>query len=148
MDRKMIEIFNSYKKNKIIIKQRKIKDLFKKRLGKKKFFKIKREDDKNNSLEWDKERNNLKEIPLNCSIGPCKNENSNIPCTGNNDCGRQEYIHKNLEEISIMNKNFFSIFLSSNYDYDKTMKLFKSYSESNSVYQKFFGNVTSNLKKF
>ena len=146
IDRKMIEIFNSYKKNKIITKQIKIKNLFKKRLGKKKFFNIKREDDKNTSINEDVERNNFKETPFNLSSGQNKNEKNNIKYNSEIYCHRENLVHKNLEEIVIMNKIFFSKFLTFNYDFEKTVLLLKSYLESNHVYLNLLMNVSCNFK--
>jgi hypothetical protein len=146
IDRKMIEIFNSYKKNKIVTKQIKIKNLFKKRLGKKKFFNIKREDDKNTSINEDAKRNNIKDMSLNLSSVQTKNAKSNIKFSSESYCHRENLVHKNLEEIVNQNKIFFSKFLTFNYDFEKTVLLLKSYLESNHVYLNLLMNVSCNFK--
>ena len=120
-DRRIIEIFNAYKKSQSIFRKRRVNALYKKRLAKKTFFKIKRVDAtailRTNSNGTTEKR----------KLAPVVNEQTNSTKNTEIEPGKNKCILKDLSEISEMNRFFFTNFLDFDYEYGKTINLFQSF---------------------
>jgi hypothetical protein len=122
VDLKIIQIFNSYKKNQFSFRKRKLKNLFKKRLAKKKFFKIKRPTEEKISIEEKPKlvapKEQIPKIPSNLNL----NEQTNCTSLMDIDSCVRRCICKKLEDISLMNKLFITNFINLNFEYESTMR--------------------------
>jgi hypothetical protein len=146
-ERRIIQIFNSYKKNQILSRKRKIKALFKKRLAKKKFFKIKKGDEKKSDDESALKSTKSKESGKTLNIAPLQNEQTNFTTNNDHDTGSFHCFCTKLDEISAMNRDFFTKFLDFNYEYENTINLFNSFLCQNVEVSKTFENLHFSLKK-
>jgi hypothetical protein len=120
-DRRIIEIFNEYKKTQNIFRKRRVNALYKKRLAKKTFFKIKRVDAtailRTNSNGTTEKR----------ELAAVINEQTNSPKNPEIEPGKNKCILKDLSEIYKMNIIFFKNFMDFDYEYGKTINLFQSF---------------------
>lgn len=120
-DRRIIEIFNAYKKSQNIFRKRRVNALYKKRLAKKTFFKIKRIDPtgilrtKSNGTTEKRE------------LAPVINEQTSSNKNPEIEPGKNKCLLKDLSEISKMNRIFFTNFMDFDYEYGKTINLFLSF---------------------
>jgi len=118
-DQRIIEIFNAYKQNQNIFRKRRIRALYKKRLAKKTFFKIKKDNETENIF---KNPNTEKRK----DVSPNKEQTHSTKNT-EFESGTNKCLMKDLSQISEMNKIFFTHFMDFDYEYRKTINLFQSF---------------------
>ncbi len=119
-DLRIIEIFNNYKSGQQSSRKNKIKTLFKKRMAKRKFFKIKRGEYEDQEMSYESAYVNKGEVSK-------VTQSNNRTSTSSSPITTITNILPQLIEISALNQFFLSNYINFNYNFDINVEMVTKY---------------------